>query len=275
MAEPERVPTTPFASSREAVIDVDRTPHGIAVSGDGSRVYVTHFLSGVVSVIDTADLSVTGTLRRSPGLYGIAVGPQGDVVYVANPSSGSIHRIGVSDEGLDISAGVGVTPYGLAMGSDGRLFAACPLEDSIEVLDGLVKNTARVRESDFAVAVAVGPDGTRLYVTNYFSGAVSVIDAASIEPGRFTSDAKVLVRASVEQSPYGVTVSPDGAHVFVGHFGSTDLISVLDAEDLSTVGALHSGRGPVRGVAISPDGSRLYTTDYFSSSVSVLRLQAP
>ncbi len=276
MANPEQGPTSPFArSSREAVIDVDRTPHGVAVSHDGSRVYVTHFLSGAVSVIDTSDHSVTRRFQNSPGLYGVAVGPENDVVYVANPSSGFVHRIGVSGKDLDISAGIGVTPYGLAMGSDGRLFAACPLDDSIELLDGLLKNRARVRKGDFPVAVAVSPDGTRLYVSNYFSGAVSAIDATSIDPGRFISDATVLASASVEQSPYGVAVSPDGAHLFVGHFGSTDLISVLDADDLSTVGALHTGSGPVRGVAVSPDGARLYTTDYFSGSVSVLRLQHP
>ena len=48
-------------------IDVLETPHSVAVSHDGSRVYVSHFMSGSVTLVDAGTGSVTGVLETSPG----------------------------------------------------------------------------------------------------------------------------------------------------------------------------------------------------------------
>jgi hypothetical protein len=51
-----------------------------------------------------------------------------------------------------------------------------------------------------------------------------------------------------------------------------DVLSIVDLASLSTAGTINVGRGPIRGVAITPDGTELYVTNYFSGSVSVLRM---
>jgi DNA-binding beta-propeller fold protein YncE len=275
MADPrsERVLPAHAAVVEEAVIEVDSTPHSVAASHDGSRMYVTHFLSGVVSVISCASKTVIDKYQRSSGIYGVTASVSDEFVYVANPSSTFVDRIGASDGSVLISAGINVAPYGLATSPDGhRLYAACALGGAIELLDPLVKNIARIIDVDFPVALAVSPDGSRLYTSNFGAGTVTVLDATAVEIGSFKNEAAVIARAPVAQNPYGIAVDPSGRRLFVAHFNSADVLSIVDLASLSTAGTINVGRGPIRGVAITPDGAELYVTNYFSGSVSVLRM---
>lgn len=63
------------------------------------------------------------------------------------------------------------------MSNDGGvLYAAAALDDTVLLLDSLVMNRARIEDVDFPVGLALSPIGDRMYVTNYFSQSVSVID---------------------------------------------------------------------------------------------------
>ena len=152
------------------------------------------------------------------------------------------------------------------------LFAACPLDDCIEVLDAGIKNMFRLRFGDFCVGVAVSADGATLYATNYFSNTVSIIDIstldAAISGGEVIGDAAVTHTVRVAEGPYGVALSPDGHRLYVAHFGSKHVVSVIDIDSgavIDTIGATH---GMVRGVGAV--GDRLYVTNYFAGSVSVI-----
>lgn len=263
----------PYRVSDIWSVPVRETPHSVAVSPDGSRVYVTHFLSGEISVIDADTRAVTSVFQDSPGIYGIAVARGGEHLYVANPGTGFVHQIRAADGMQNISAGIGVGPYGLAMGENGLLYAACPLTDSVEVLDGLVKNVSRLNNVGFAVCLAVSRDNDRLYASRYFDGSIAEISVASIASGTFDGQAEVRANAKVAVSPYGVALSPDGDHLFIAHFNVGDIVSILRTDTLAQVQTLRVGSGPVRGLAVSPDGVNLYVTNYFSSSVAVIQLE--
>lgn len=59
--------------------------------------------------------------------------------------------------------------------------------------------------------VAVGPDGTHVYVTNYYTGKVSVIAVA-------TNNVETV--SSVGSLPNAVAFSPDGSLAYVTNNGS-------------------------------------------------------
>ena len=66
-------------------IPVGGSPYGVAVTPDGSKVYVTNDLSNTVSVIDTTTNTVIGTpIRVDVNPFGVAVTPDGSKVYVTN-----------------------------------------------------------------------------------------------------------------------------------------------------------------------------------------------
>src|ERR1017187_3791805 len=67
--------------------------YGVAVAPDGSKVYVTNFVSGTVSVIATGTNTVTATIPVGTQPVGVAVTPDGSKVYVANLVSGTVSVI--------------------------------------------------------------------------------------------------------------------------------------------------------------------------------------
>ena len=113
------------------------------------------------------------------------------------------------------------------------------------------------------IAVAMGVDGSRVYVANtcvlgidyvcngLIEGSVSVID---------TSSFSVLKTIPVGWSPAAMVVSPDGKRLYASDFFTyPNEISVIDTltNTLKRNIFFRQGAGP-KGIAISPDGKRLY-----------------
>jgi YVTN family beta-propeller protein len=96
-------------------------PNGVAVSPDGTRVYVTNLLAGTVSVINTSTNTVTATVTVGSNPEGVAVSPDGTRVYVANNGvGGRVSVIATSTNIVAATVTVGASPYGVAVSSDGR-----------------------------------------------------------------------------------------------------------------------------------------------------------
>jgi serine protease len=83
-----------IATSNNAVtpIPVGAGPFGVAVSPDGSSVWVTNNGDGTVSRIDTATNAVT-PIPVGAGPFGVAVSPDGSSVWVTNYGGGTVSRI--------------------------------------------------------------------------------------------------------------------------------------------------------------------------------------
>lgn len=262
-----------------ATIDVLETPHSVAVSNDGSRVFVSHFRSGSVTLIDTSTDSVAAVLASSTGAYGVAPTFNDKFLHVAHPDSDFLETVEVKS-GSKVADGINAKAYGLAAVRGGRLYATAALDDAIivldvalvDVLDNLVRNVARIGGVDFPVAIAASPDGSRLYVSSYFSATVLVIDATQVAIGVFDQRAAVVHSIPVPMGPYGLSVTPDGSRLFVAHFPQGDAISVVDTTSFSVTDQISVTSGPVRGLAVSRDGTKLYVANYFASSVSVLEI---
>jgi YVTN family beta-propeller protein len=125
-------------------------PLGVAVTSDGSKVYVGNASSPFsVSVIDTATNSVIAALPVPLSLppIGVAVTPDGSKVYVTY------------DE-----------------------------VSSVSVIDTATNTTATIQVGSNPFGVAVTPNGRDVYVANYGSNTVSVIDTASNVNGIRSAD---------------------------------------------------------------------------------------
>ena len=77
-------------------INVGTNPTGVAVSPDGTKVYVTNLNDDTVSVINTKTNTVTATVPVGSNPSTIAGSPDGTKVYVTNSNDNTISVIDTS-----------------------------------------------------------------------------------------------------------------------------------------------------------------------------------
>ena len=122
------VSQSPIARLRElsvptsgAVLPAGVKPAGVAVTRDGSRVYVANFGDNTVSVLAAG----TGEPIRTPIVYGerpvgVAISPNGTRCYVANNGSNTVSVLDTTVNAVVAQVPVGAGPVGVVVTSDGR-----------------------------------------------------------------------------------------------------------------------------------------------------------
>ena len=169
------------------------------------------------------------------------------------------------------------------------------------------RDTTHIPVGESPHSVALSPDATRLYVTDFKGDSVSVVDLGReevvdtiavgagpygvavspagerqhvavpdhIEHGVLEkvdlADGSVL-SSGFSRSPYGVAAGPDGQRVYLA-LGLEDAVWVTDQFAKADFATFSGIDFPV-GVAVNPQGTRLYVTGYFSDLVSVIDLDS-
>ncbi len=97
------------------------------------------------------------------------------------------------------------------------------------------------------------PDGTKVYVTNFGSGANSVTVFHA-------SDNSFVATIAVGNFPLGVAFSPDSSKAYIGNNGASGgNISVINTSSNSVFATIPVGGGlGTYGIAIAPDGLKGY-----------------
>ncbi|MFB7474482.1 hypothetical protein [Kitasatospora sp. NPDC056184] len=269
--------TTPTAGPDRAgsqtfeTIPVGEGPHSVAASSDGRRVYVTNFLDGTVTAVDTPANTVALTFPAAVGPYGVAVDPAGERLYVAEHSSTFVKVFDTATGREAISTGTGARPYGLAISvHPEQLLIANAIENQVMVSDLLTKSHGTLTGIDFPVGLAASADGNRFYASSYFANTVSVHDATEVIAVEGPTPAEPLQVITVDRGPYGVAVDPHNERLYVAHF-PFDAVSVIDLAGRAAVRTIAVPGGP-RGIAVSPDGARLYVTNFFARTLTVVPL---
>jgi YVTN family beta-propeller protein len=151
-------------------------PTGIAVTPDGSNVYVGN--AGYVSVIATATNAVTASLNTKSASGGVAVTPDGKTVYVAG--GGVVPFIAVATSSVG-AVGVGNMNEGIAVTPDGTNVYVADSSDGTVWVINTATNTASgpIHVGASPEGVSVTPDGTSVYVANQGDNTVSVINTAT------------------------------------------------------------------------------------------------
>jgi len=97
-------------------------------------------------------------------------------------------------------------------------FATITKDNTITVIDTFTNNViATIPVGKYPWGVAISPDGTKLYATNFMSNTVSVINRTSNT---------VTATIPVGEYPNGVAVTPDGSKAYVINTDGT--FSIID-----------------------------------------------
>jgi YVTN family beta-propeller protein len=250
-------------------IPVGAYPGGVAVTQDGSKVYIGNTGDNTVSVISTATNTVVDTIAVGASVVGVAVSPDGSRVYVTSLINST------------------VIPF-CSLGPP--CFQAVILV--IDAATDAVVDTILLPVFDAPAfflgsevrGVAASPDGSEVYVSwesftqyGFDRGGVLVICS---ETNTISS-----ISISPDGGPGaifpGVAVSPDGSNIYVAISGGTAfgfgaIVVVIDSTTETETARIVIGNNypdsSIGGLAITPDGSKIYVTinSYNGSTVWVI-----
>ncbi len=179
-------------------LDVGNYPAGLALSQDGSTLWVGLFMGKGLVQIDVATLTIANSFKLPTRAYAVLDVPEKQELYIAAFGDRYVMVVDPADGSVKDKLEVGGNPVGLAKSTDGsKVFVSVSDGDAVIALDTTsheVVDTQAVGEpslmaEDGSPLPASSPTGLaldgvsgRLYVTRAADNAVSVLDAATLEP---------------------------------------------------------------------------------------------
>jgi YVTN family beta-propeller protein len=239
----------------------------------GARPSVTLFvLAGLASSLlsgfaYTPKNIVVATVPVGTLPFSLVVSPDSSLVYVGNENSNSISGINTATNEVAFTISVSGQPFYLAITPDGTKLYSTVLGSNADLeLSTITRQLVQSYGTGAQPgAQAVSPDGSLVYISNAGDGTVTVI-----------SNNSLLSPITVGGNPVALVFTPDGSRAYVTNEGQSPkfqyYVSVI-ATATNTVSAVIASSAvpyPFGGVAVSPDGSKVYVTGIDSSSNAVV-----
>jgi len=162
-------------------IPTGRSPAHLALSDDGSRLFVANRESDSISVIDTRKQEAVKEIGVGHAPFALTLTPDQTKLIVANAQSATLSIIDTSSLRVVSSPETHKMPYGLAATKSGsKVLVANQANGSVSVFDvNSWQARAEIRVGRYPEGLAVIQNGSKAYVANWFSATVSVIDLST------------------------------------------------------------------------------------------------
>ncbi len=276
----------PSPTPPAALLDLPASSGAVAVAPGGAALAAANPDSDSITLVDPSTLAVRAEVPVGDDPRTLSFTPDGARLFVANAAGRTVSVIDPARAEVVAEVGVGALPYGVVAGSQ-RAYVSVTAPPRVVVIDlAALTIMAEVPVGDFPAGLALEAGERRLFATHLYTGAVSVVDTASLA---VTVIPAPTAEANLSQS---VALTPDGSRAFLPQTYSfadrldltydnavRPMVGVLDAAagafaaplDLAALDA------PVNlpfAAALSPDGTTLYLANAGSDDVSVIDLAA-
>jgi len=257
-------------------VGVGLDPRDIAITPDGSFLYVPNFAHNTVSVISTATNTVVATLGVLDRPLQVFITPDGSLVYVVHQSqfisviSTATNTVLTTIALSNVVGGPGrFTP--LAITPDSAFAYVLVSYGGVQVIStatNTVVGTIEGTVAAFPNTIAITPDGSQAYISEDSSAIATAISTASN-----------TAIASIGLSYFGPThmvITPDSALVYMvgspdggGNANNMSVVSTSSNTEVTTVPVVTEDEGGISwltSMAITPDGSLIYVSIYVCCS---------
>jgi YVTN family beta-propeller protein len=243
--------------------------------------------SGIVrssTFIQTVYLASTANKPSASGNILVQTPPTGNArLWVVNQDNGSVSVFDAVTLAKQAEINVGTDPRAIALAANGRIWVSNKRSDSISVIDpgtNAVINTIALPRASRPFGIAMSPTAAQAFVVLEATGQLLKFDTATLA---------LLGSASVGANPRHLSISADGASVYVSRFvtpplpgestaavtttssngaevvviaaGSMSLTRTIVLQHSDKIDAENQGRGIpnyLGAATISPDGSQAW-----------------
>ena len=220
-----------------ATIDAGTTPHGLAITPDGSRVLVAGFGTDQVEAIDTSTNQMVWQVPV-PQPHNLAITADGQTVYTASQKAGSesLAIIDIPSGTLTGSVPVDHTPRALNVSPDGaEVFFTEAGVDSLQVLDRATNQiVTQIPTGASPHHPLFTPDGKLGMVVAQGPGELDLFNPDSYAP---TGTVKVGTM------PHWIAATSDNHFAYVTNEKSND-VSVIDLTSSKVTTTISVGNAP-------------------------------
>ncbi len=195
---------------------------GMALGPDDS-LYVININNNTVYKLAGTPRQVQASVQVGYRPYSLAFSPDGGTLAVSNWGDESVSLLDPASLKETARVKVGSHPNELIYSPDGRLFVANAGSNSVSVLRGdqVLETITTALDPEAPVgstpdALALSPDGKRLYVANADNNDVAVVDISRFASSGKSSESRVLGFIPTGWYPSALAVSRDGKKLYIG-----------------------------------------------------------
>ncbi|MFY0631778.1 MAG: YncE family protein [Flavobacteriaceae bacterium] len=271
------IEVTSLENVDDSPITMANIPMPVAESYAASKVFVGYTQQGLVT-LNSKTLSILTSLPLGP-VWSIAASPDGLRVFLATQSYGvmvfdtlTLAEVPNSPikESLPIQSILALSTKGSIAYLYVVSYSSSPI---LQVFNADTFEKISETELEYSPAgISISPDGERIYLPYGFTGNLSVLSSDTLMPVPGSPVTEELYDARCVQ------FSLDGSLVYVANCSGSSITilhaSTLKPTDKSPVLLDPLGNGDLyahpTGLAVSPDGLRIYTANSGTGSVTVL-----
>jgi YVTN family beta-propeller protein len=241
------------ATDAVTTVPVGDLPYVVAVNRLTDKIYVAKTFSNTTTVID-GKTNQTSILKAGVQADAIAVGYGSNRVFMTSYEDSKVTMVDGRNESV-ATVDVDKHLWGITAGdaiATKRIYLTGSGSSKLWAIDEKTNAVTSVATGEIPCAVAVDSMAKRIYVANYGSDSVTVIDAASED----AASEKVIATVQVGQRPQAVAVDSKAHRVYVANTHG-DTVSVIDGTLNRVVATLKTGKAPYA-IAVDREMHRAY-----------------
>ncbi|MGI6358647.1 MAG: YncE family protein [Bacillota bacterium] len=248
-------------------LPVDKNPHEVVISPDGSLAYVTNSGGNTLSVLDNRNMEEIKRIGHPDFHFphGLAITRDGQRLLLASTRSGKFFVFSLPD--LSVK-------HVFTTGQDSVHMVSLTPDEHFAYIANIRSNTVtrfdmqreqvleHIPVGTGPEGLAIHPNGSELYVANQHDNNVYVMDMV---------DHSVKHTIKLGTLPIRLVFSPDGHYAFVPNRESGDL-SIIDCSRPWEIKRIRVGVWP-GGVVFDTAGQRAFVANNKTNDVSVIEVE--
>ncbi|AST91714.1 MAG: YncE family protein [Bacillus sp. (in: firmicutes)] len=263
----------------DSTIEVDGMAHNVQVSSDGEMLAATVVpnmdhgdddsmnmdMPGTALFLNTATNEVVNTVEVGNHPAHIVFTENGKYVLVTNNEDDTVSVIDTSTFKVVNTISTGNRPHGFRITADSSTaYIANMGEDTVSVINlKTMKEDKKIKVGSAPVTTGITSDGKTLIATLNAENALAIVNLENEQ----------VDKIPVGNGPAQVYLDSNNEFAYVANQGTeknpSNSITVVDIIAKKETATIETGKGS-HGVVTSPDNKRVYVTNMFDHTVSVV-----